>query len=61
MMTISYILIGVAWLIITVLLSLYITGWRMKPEQHISVGLKAMALFYFLGSIALFFLAMTLQ
>ena len=61
MMTISYILIGVAWLIITVLLSLYITGWRMHPDQHISTGLKAMAVSYFLGSILLFVLAMTLQ
>ena len=53
-MNATYLTIGIAWLLVTVLLAVYITGWRMKPEQHISIGLKAMALSYILGAALLF-------
>lgn len=51
-----YIAFGIAWLLVTVLLGIYITGWRMKPEQHFSIGFKAMAVSYFIGTVLLFFL-----
>ncbi len=44
-----YILAGGLWLLITILLSWYISGRGIDPEKHISIGLKAMALSYIAG------------
>lgn len=55
-MSAVYIWTGIIWLLVTVMLAIYITGWRMKPEQHIGIGLKAMAVSYFIGAALLFLL-----
>ena len=60
-MNMVYPAIGAAWLVITVLLSVYITGWRMKPEQHFKAGFTAMALSYLLGATILFIMVIRSQ
>jgi hypothetical protein len=53
----AYVLAGAGFLVVTLLLAWYITGYGLRPSQHFAIGFRAMLLSYLLGATALFVLA----
>ena len=52
-MTSFFILAGAAWLLLTLLLGIYITGWRMSIGQQIRIGFRTLTVLYVLGVLLL--------